>query len=169
MILTGKEIEKQVCKGRISITPFRKEFVNPNSYDFTLGATVLSYRRRVLDVKGPNPTRLIEMRDRGYLLSPNRIYLTHTHETFFTAHYVPIFYAKSSVARLGLFIHATANLIDIGHRGQWTLQLHTVQPIRIYPGIRIGQATFWKPEGDILLYQGKYQDSHGPVASRLTI
>jgi dCTP deaminase len=167
VILTGNEIAREIRRGRISISPYSENFINPNSYDFTLGATILTYRRKTLDSKRPNETVSRDIGEKGVLLSPNRIYLAHTAERFATDHFAPIFFAKSSVARLGLFIHVTANLIDIGHRGQWTLQLHAVQPIRIYPGMRIGQATFWRPQGNIRLYAGKYQDSAGPLASRM--
>lgn len=56
-------------------------------------------------------------------------------------------------------MHCTADLIDIGSVNRWTLQLHAVQPVRIYPGLRIGQVTFWVPKGDIVTYSGKYQGS----------
>ena len=167
MILTGHEIRRQVELGSIQITPFNHKFLNPNSYDFTLGDSLIVYRKRLLDTKSNNPIKRIYIGDSGIKLSPDRLYLAHTVEHFATNDYVPMLFAKSSVARLGLFIHATANLIDIGHRGQWTLQLHAVQPIRIYAGMRIGQATFWKPKGKIELYRGKYQDSKGPLPSKL--
>lgn len=80
--------------------------------------------------------------------------------------FVPIIRARSSIARLGLFIHVTADLIDIGSINQWTLQLHAVQPIRIYAGMLIGQVTFWCVKGDIILYHGKYQGSRGPQESK---
>ena len=169
MILTGEGIHAEVRSGKISILPFDPDRLNPNSYDFKLGRTLLVYRKRTLDARARNSTRSITLDDDGFELRPNRIYLAHTVEHFSTQHYVPIFFAKSTVARLGLFVHVTSNLIDIGHRGQWTLQLHAVQPIRIYPDMLIGQATFWKPRGTIRLYSGKYQNSRGPIASRLNV
>lgn len=168
MILTGTEIMRQVELGAITISPFDRKKINPNSYDFCLGGDLLVYRRKILDAKKANATRQIHIDTAGVELSPERIYLGHTVEHFATDQFVPIFFAKSSIARLGLFIHVTANLIDIGHRGQWTLHLHAVQPLRIYPGMLIGQATFWRTEGDVRLYSGKYQDSEGPIASRLS-
>lgn len=45
--------------------------------------------------------------------------------------------------------------------------LHGVQPVRIYPNMRIGQVTFWKVLGDVVLYDGKYQDGSGPQASEV--
>ena len=56
----------------------------------------------------------------------------------------------------------TADLIDIGSYGQITFQLYATLPVKIHAGMRIGQVTFWKPKGDILLYDGKYKNSEGP-------
>lgn len=166
MILTGPEISRQVELGRIDILPFCKSQINPNSYDFRLGETLLIYRNRELDSRYSNETQQLTIPRSGLMLESDRVYLGHTAEYFATNAYVPMFFAKSSIARLGLFVHVTANLIDIGHRGQWTLQLHAVQPVVIYPHMRIGQATFWVPTGKIRLYEGKYQDSRGPLASK---
>ena len=80
-------------------------------------------------------------------------------------HFVPIIRGRSSVGRLGIFINITADLIDIGSINQWTLQLHAIAPVRVYPGMLIGQVTFWVPEGPIDLYTGKYGTLPSPVAS----
>ena len=68
---------------------------------------------------------------------------------------------------MGLFIHITADLIDIGSYNEWTLQLHAVQPVKVYPNMLIGQVTFWKVQGEIKLYNGKYQGSKGPYESQI--
>jgi dCTP deaminase len=62
-------------------------------------------------------------------------------------------------------VHITADLIDIGSYNQWTLQLHAVQPVRIFRGMLIGQVTFWCVKGDISLYSGRYQGAMGPRES----
>jgi deoxycytidine triphosphate deaminase len=79
--------------------------------------------------------------------------------------YAPTYGARSSVARLGLFINLSASLGDIGFIGQWTLQLFTMHPLRVYAGMRIGQMMWWKPQGVIDLYRGKYQGSRGPQST----
>lgn len=167
MILTGPEIVKQCQAGRITIDPFDPLQVNPNSYNFRLGTTLKRYIAPVLDVSKPNPVEEVTIPQEGFLLEPDRIYLGSTIEVMGSRHYVPIIRARSGIARLGLFIHVTADLIDIGSINQWTLQLHAVQPVRIYPGVLIGQVTFWKPEGEILLYSGKYQGARGPQESQI--
>jgi dCTP deaminase len=166
MILTGHEIMREVDNGRIWISPFDPQRVQPNSYDFRLGNALRRYTSDVLDVRVDNPCEQFEITNAGYVLQPDRLYLGHTAETMGSDTYVPIIRGRSSIARLGLFIHVTADLIDIGSRNQWTLQLHAVQPVRIYPSMLIGQVTFWCVQGQIALYQGKYQSSMGPWSSR---
>jgi dCTP deaminase len=165
MILTGTEICRQTALRRIEIAPFCHEQVNPNSYDFRLGPKLLVYRNHLLDTRAHQPTEEITLPDDGFVLVPDKVYLGSTVERMGSDHYVPIIRGKSSLGRLGLFVNITADLIDIGSHNQWTLQFHAVQPLRIYPGMRIGQVTFWVPQGEVKLYDGKYQGSVGPRAS----
>lgn len=167
MILTGEKIIKEVDEGRIYIEPFELEQVNPNSYNFTLGNKILVYTDKILDVKKKNKTKTIVIPPEGTVLEPSKIYLGHTQEVMGSNHYVPIIRGRSSVGRLGIFINITADLIDIGSINQWTLQIHVVQPVKVYPGMHIGQVTFWEVDGDITLYSGKYQASRGPISSQI--
>ncbi|MFB8401253.1 dCTP deaminase [Streptomyces sp. NPDC055912] len=166
MILTGPEITSRVETGHIRIEPFDARHAQPNSYDFHLGETVGSYTNHVLDCARDNPFEQQPIPADGLELQPNRIYLAATREWIGSDHFVPVIRARSSIARLGLFVHVTADLIDLGSFGQLTLQLHAVQPVRIYPGMLIGQVTFWETTGERVLYAGKYQHSHGPQPSR---
>ncbi|MEV4383269.1 hypothetical protein [Streptosporangium sp. NPDC049644] len=167
MILTGPEITHQYEAGRIIIEPFCADQVNPNSYNFRLGTALKVYTDEMLDVRRPNPVKELAIPEAGLVLEPDRIYLGSTVEIMGSDHYVPIIRARSGVARLGLFVHVTADLIDIGSINQWTLQLHAVQPVRVYPGLLIGQVTFWVPQGDVTLYAGKYQGTRGPQESQI--
>lgn len=155
MILTGSAIKKAVENKEIVIEPFNESRLNPNSYNFSLGDYVYVYKNRVLDPKVEQETEKILIPDEGLLLSPDTLYLGYTYEKMGSEKYVPIINGRSSTGRLGLFVHITANLIDIGSINHWTLQMHAVQPIRIYRGMVIGQVTFWKTYGDIILYDGK--------------
>jgi dCTP deaminase len=167
MILTGDEIIREYNIGRIKITPFNEKQINPNSYDFRLGHLIKIYKNEVLDPTIKQETFVIDIRKNDIVLYPNKIYLAHTFETMGSDFYVPIIRAKSSVARLGLFIHVTADLIDIGSYNEWTLQLHAVQPVKLSAGMLIGQVTFWTVKGVISLYSGKYQGSKGPHESQI--
>lgn len=167
MILTGPEIKQQHARARLTLDPFDPNRVQPNSYDLTLGPTLLRYTDRVLDTRRDNPFETLTIPEEGFLLEPDTLYLGHSTETVGSDHYVPIVRTRSWAARLGLFAHITADLIDIGSKGQVTFQLHAVQPLRIHAGDGIAHLTYWVPEGEITLYDGKYQGSVGPQASRV--
>ena len=53
---------------------------------------------------------------------------------------------KSSLGRLGLLIHSTAGFVDAGWDGHLTLELSNVAnlPITLYPGMKIGQISFFE-------------------------
>lgn len=167
MILTGSKIKEEVESGNIIISPFDEKQLNPNSYDFRIGNKLLIYKNNILDAKEPNETEELIIPEEGLVLQPDRLYLGHTIERVGSTSYVPIVRGKSSTGRIGLFIHITADLIDIGYIGQYTLMMHAVQPIRIYPNMKIGQVTFWCVLGEVALYDGKYQDGTGPQASEV--
>ncbi|WP_234040933.1 PEP/pyruvate-binding domain-containing protein [Micromonospora coerulea] len=169
VILTGSEIEKEWANGRITIEPFVPEQVNPNSYNFRLGRTLRVYSGETLSPRSPNEFVEIEIPDDGYVLEPGKLYLAHTIEVLGSDHYAPTFAARSSVARLGMFINLSASLGDIGYKGQWTLQLYTLNRIRVYVGLTIGQMMWWRPQGDVELYHGKYQGATGPRSSDIHI
>ncbi len=167
MILTGSEILKNIESKKIIIDPFNHAQLNPNSYNFTLGNKLMVYNNYVLDAKQNNEVREITIPESGITLAQGTVYLGHTRETIGSDCFSPVIRGRSSIGRLGLFINITADLIDIGSINQLTLQLNAVQPVTIYPGMQIGQVTFWVPHGEIKKYDGKYKDAKGPVASRM--
>ena len=79
-----------------------------------------------------------------------------------------VYEGRSSVGRLGLFIHVTAGFGDVGFAGYWTLEIFCVQPIRIYAGVEICQIYYHDIKGDYDRYQsGKYQNNTGIQPSLL--
>lgn len=165
MILSGFAIQEAVERGEIVIDPFDPGRLGPNSYDFTLGSRCLRYVDQVLDVRRPNDIETMEVGPEGMLLEPSRLYLWNTQEVMGSNQFVPIIRGRSSVGRLGIFIDITADLIDVGSINSWTLQMHAVSPVRVYPGMLIGQVTFWRVDGRIDLYRGKYGSIQSPVPS----
>ncbi|MBW1598384.1 dCTP deaminase [Streptomyces sp. JJ38] len=166
MILTGPEIIKSTNSGRIRISPFNTDQVNPNSYNVCLGEALVTYSDPVIDAYHPNATEAVKIDADGYVLQPGELYLGHTVEEVGSDHYVPLIFGRSSVGRLGLFVEITAPIGDIGFHGQWTLMLSAVRPLRVYPGMKIGQIMFFDTLGDVELYSGKYQGAVGPQESR---
>jgi len=167
MILSGKEIKAQMGNN-IEIKPFNEGQLNPNSYNLRLSDELLVYDNDVLDMKSPNPTSPIRIPEEGLLLEPNKLYLGRTVEHTSTNNYVPMLEGRSSIGRLGLFIHVTAGFGDVGFSGFWTLEIFCVQPIRIYAGVEICQIFYHTIEGDYDTYSsGKYQNNKGIQASML--
>lgn len=159
MILSGAEIKKRLGTD-ISISPFNERQLNPNSYNLTLHNELLVYEEVVLDLKEPNRYRRLEIPDSGLVLSPNQIYLARTIERTETHNLVPMIEGRSSLGRLGLFVHVTAGFGDVGFCGYWTLEMFAVQPLRIYPDIEICQIIYHTIEGEITEYcSGKYQNN----------
>lgn len=167
MILTGNEIREQVKKGNIHIKPFYKKQLNPNSYNFRLGNKLIVYKNKVLDPKKVNEFEEIVIPPEGCVLQPNQLYLGHTIEEMGSDFFVPTMQARSSVGRLGLYIYLNSGLGDLGFKKQWTLELHVIHPLRVYPNMRVGQMLFWRSEGEITLYDGKYKNSVGPETSQI--
>jgi dCTP deaminase len=161
MILTGEEIRRQHGEGRIVISPFDAKKVSTNSYDLSLGGEYLVYTSEVLDPARENEYEVRRIPSDGLNVEKSAFILGHSVETIGSNYYVPIIHAKSSIARLGLFIHVTADLIDLGSIGNVTFQMYATMPIRLYANMTIGQVSFWVPKGKIILYGGKYQNSKG--------
>ena len=168
MILSGKEIKKQVKEGSIAIDPFTDEQINPNSYNLRLHPDLLIYDNDILDMREKNSASPLVIPEDGLLLEPHKLYLGRTVERTSTDKYVPMLEGRSSVGRLGLFIHITAGFGDIGFDGFWTLEIFCVQPIRIYSGLEICQIFYHTIDGDFDLYRSKkYQSNKGVQPSML--
>ena len=167
MILSGKEIQRHMGKD-IVIRPFDPKRLNPNSYNLSLHNELMVYENRLLDMKVPNPVKTLTIPESGLVLEPDKLYLGRTNEFTQTDRFVPMLEGRSSVGRLGLFIHVTAGFGDVGFAGYWTLEIFCVQPIRIYPNVEICQIYYHDIHGDYDLYQsGKYQNNTGIQPSLL--
>lgn len=167
MILSGKEIASRIDND-IVIKPFDKNRLNPNSYNLSLSDELIVYTEPLLDMKKNNPYQQLKISAEGLLLEPNRLYLGRTVEYTETNNLVPMLEGRSSVGRLGLFIHVTAGFGDVGFKGFWTLEIFCVQPIRIYAGVEICQIYYHTLKGDHDNYSsGKYQNNQGIQTSLL--
>lgn len=167
MILSGLEIEKRIGDS-IFIEPFNRNQLNPNSYNLRLHNELMVYTDDVLDMKKLPSTQTITIPEEGYLLEPGRLYLGRTLEHTRSEGVVPMLEGRSSIGRLGLYIHVTAGFGDVGFSGFWTLEMHCIHPIRIYPGVEICQIFFHSIQGEYEKYKsGKYQHNEGIQPSLL--
>ncbi|MDH4199261.1 MAG: dCTP deaminase [Spirochaetia bacterium] len=167
MILSGREIENRLGKS-IIIEPYDKKNINPNSYNLTLSSEILVYKKKELDMKVPNEVDKIIIPEEGMVLETGKLYLGRTREYTETYNLVPMLEGRSSVGRLGLFVHITAGFGDVGFKGFWTLEMIAVQPIRIYAGVGICQIFYHTIEGQYDEYKSnKYQSNEGIQPSML--
>jgi len=142
MILTDKTIIDEIAAGNIVIEPLIEANIGTNSVDLTLSNTLLMYTNHILDVRKKNPYVPFIIPEDGLILKPGILYLATTVEYTETLRHVPILQGKSSLGRLGLFVHITAGFGDVNFRGHWTLELCCVQPVKIYPGMKIAQICY---------------------------
>lgn len=172
-----KRVEKQ--------REHRRELGMATSLDAAPGKPVLE----PLDMSVKEETVDIEIPKEGLLLFPEMLYLAATVEYAGSDYFVPELHGRSSMGRLGVFVHVTAGFGDLGFSGhpemddgrgntipdtraQWTLEVVTVHPIRVFAGVQVCQICFAKPVqdqnlGELPRYQGKYVADRGPKASGL--
>ena len=159
MVLSGHEIKNQLGKN-IVIEPFDESRLNPNSYNLTLHHELMIYEEVILDMRRPNRVRRITIPPEGLTLNPDQLYLGRTVERTETRNLVPMIEGRSSVGRLGLFVHVTAGFGDVGFCGYWTLEMFAVQPVRIYAGVAICQIIYHDIRGSFTEYaSNKYQNN----------
>jgi len=157
MILSDRSLKAKVQSGEISIEPFSDEFVQPASYDLHLDKNLLIFdteKHDLIDVKKPvdNLMKKIEINDiSGYTLQPSEIVLANVKEvTGVDSKHVGRLEGKSSLARIGLIIHATAGFLDPGNKLRLTLEIVNLSPlpIRIYENMKIAQIAFEELDRD---------------------
>ncbi|MDP9328115.1 MAG: dCTP deaminase [Actinomycetota bacterium] len=178
MILSDRTIREQIDAGRIVIDPFDPACVQPSSVDLHVDAEFRVFRNNrypFIDVKQKQDlTELVEVKpDEPFILHPGEFVLGSTLERVsIPDDLVARLEGKSSLGRLGLLIHSTAGYVDPGWDGFLTLELSNVAnlPITLYPGMKIGQISFFQlttaaetPYGSA---GNKYQNQQGPTASR---
>jgi len=167
MILSGNEIRRRMGKD-IFIEPFNQSQLGPNSYNLRLHNELLIYDEPFLDMKKEHQISSLIIPEEGLLLKAGQLYLGRTVEYTQTDTLVPMIEGRSSIGRLGLFIHVTAGFGDVGFKGYWTLEIFCIQPIRIYPHVEICQIFYHTIEGDYVKYMSnKYQNNRGIQPSML--
>ena len=159
MVLSGHEIQRRLGQD-IIIDPFDESRLNPNSYNLTLHDELMVYEEVVLDMRRPNRVRRLSIPAEGIVLQPNQLYLGRTVERTETRNLVPMIEGRSSIGRLGLFVHVTAGFGDVGFCGYWTLEMFAIQPVRIYAGVAICQIFYHDICGTFTEYASdKYQNN----------
>lgn len=146
MILSGNEIVKELENDRITIFPFNKKQLNPNSYNYRLSdyiaEPVWDKEKKEIIYKS---TKLSK---NGLILQTGSTYLSHTFEILGSQNYAMSLIGRSSLGRLGLFLQVSANLGHTKSCHKWTLEIVACKKIVLYPQMIIGQISFWKNYGE---------------------
>jgi dCTP deaminase len=182
MILSDVSIRAAIETSRILLDPFDPAMVQPSSVDVRVDRyfrVFENHRYPFIDPKAPQPdlTTPVETSvDTPFMLHPGEFVLGSTLEVVRLAEdIVARLEGKSSLGRLGLLIHSTAGFVDPGFEGHLTLELSNVStlPIAIYPGMKIGQLSFYElstpaenPYGSTEA-GSKYHGQRGPTPSRI--
>lgn len=182
VILSDRSIKAAIEAGRIVIDPYDPVMVQPSSIDVRVDRyfrVFENHRYPFIDPKRSQPDLTQEVAtevDHPFILHPGEFVLGSTLEVVGLADdVVARLEGKSSLGRLGLLIHSTAGFVDPGFEGHLTLELSNVAtlPIAIYPGMKIGQLSFYElstpaehPYGSDQA-GSKYQGQRGPTPSRV--
>lgn len=181
MLLSDRDIKAELDADRIRLEPLDLNMVQPSSVDVRIDRYFRlfdNHKYPVIDPAEDQPdlTRMIEVDpNEGFILHPGEFVLGSTFEQITLPDDVAArLEGKSSLGRLGLLTHSTAGFIDPGFSGHVTLELSNVAtlPIRLWPGMKIGQLCFFrlssaaeKPYGSSE-YGSRYLGQRGPTASR---
>ncbi|MCL2516059.1 MAG: dCTP deaminase [Microbacteriaceae bacterium] len=181
MLLSDRDIKSELDSGRIALEPYEPAMIQPSSIDVRLDRFFRLFSNHKYPFIDPaedqsDLTHLVEVAgDEPFILHPGEFVLGSTYERVSLPDDVAArLEGKSSLGRLGLLTHSTAGFIDPGFTGHVTLELSNVAtlPIKLWPGMKIGQMCFFrltspaeKPYGSAD-YSSRYQGQRGPTASR---
>lgn len=181
MLLSDRDISAELAAGRIGLDPTEPEMVQPSSVDVRLDRFFRlfdNHKYPYIDPAEDQPelTHLLEVdADKPFILHPGEFVLGSTFEQVTLPDDIAArLEGKSSLGRLGLLTHSTAGFIDPGFTGHVTLELSNVAtlPIKLWPGMKIGQLCFFKltspsqkPYGAGATFS-RYLGQRGPTASR---
>ncbi len=181
MLLSDRDILAEIHDKRIVVDPYDESMVQPSSIDFRLDRyfrVFENHRYPHIDPAADQSdlTRMVEpVGDEPFILHPGEFVLGSTLEVVTLPDDLAArVEGKSSLGRLGLLTHATAGFVDPGFSGHVTLELANVAtlPIKLYPGMKIGQLCFFQlsspaehPYGSAK-YGSRYQGQRGPTPSR---
>jgi dCTP deaminase len=181
VLLSDRDILAEIESKRVVVEPYDPAMIQPSSIDFRLDRyfrVFENHRYPHIDPAADQTdlTREVEPTgDEPFILHPGEFVLGSTlEEVTLPDDLAARVEGKSSLGRLGLLTHATAGFVDPGFRGHVTLELANVAtlPIKLYPGMKIGQLCFFRlsspaehPYGSAK-YGSRYQGQRGPTPSR---
>ena len=163
MILSDRDIDQIIKSGKaFLINPYNEEMLQPNSYDMSLGQELKTLNGKCIDLS-----------QESYKLKPYEFLLGSTMEKV----HIPYDLCghvdgKSSIGRLGVFVHISSGFIDSGFTGNITLEIFNCsdKEFELYHGMPICQLIFETLTSPVVKPYGArgnhYQNSDGTVLSK---
>jgi dCTP deaminase len=182
VLLSDRDLRKELDAGRLVIDPYDPAMLQPSSIDVRLDRYFrvfdnTKYTHIDPSIQQDELTSLVEQssEDEPFVLHPGEFVLGSTYEMVsLPDDLAGRLEGKSSLGRLGLLTHSTAGFIDPGFNGHITLELSNVAnlPITLWPGMKIGQLCLFQltsaaenPYGSAKA-GSRYQGQRGPTQSR---
>jgi dCTP deaminase len=181
VLLSDRDLRKELESGRLGLDPFDVAMLQPSSIDVRLDRFFRVFNNTKYTHIDPSRqqddlTSLVEAdADEPFVLHPGEFVLGSTFEGVgLPDDLAGRLEGKSSLGRLGLLTHSTAGFIDPGFEGHITLELSNVAnlPIMLWPGMKIGQLCLFRlstsaenPYGSAAA-GSRYQGQRGPTPSR---
>jgi dCTP deaminase len=181
VLLSDRDIRAEIEAGHLVVDPFDDEMIQPSSIDVRLDQDFRvfeNHRYTSIDpaLEQPWLTQIVTPHpEEPFVLHPGEFVLASTYECV----ELPLDIAarlegKSSLGRLGLITHSTAGFIDPGFGGHITLELSNLAslPIKLWPGMKIGQLCFFRLQTPAsagygsMEFGSRYQGQKGPTESR---
>ncbi|MCY4471871.1 MAG: dCTP deaminase [Kistimonas sp.] len=190
MRLSDRDIAAALEKGKLRISPHpRPETISGASLDIRLGNSFRVFRDHgtaFIDLSGSREQIETTLNDvmsdeivlpegGAFFLHPGQLALAVTLESVtLPDDLVGWLDGRSSLARLGLMVHATAHRIDPGWRGQIVLECFNAGklPLAMRPGMTVGAINFEALSSPALRpynkrVNAKYKGQTGAQASRI--
>ena len=181
MLLSDRDIRREIDAGRVRLEPYDAGMVQPSSVDLRLDRyfrVFQNHRYSHIDPAEEQEELTVQVEPSGdepFVLHPGEFVLGSTLELVtLPDDLAGRLEGKSSLGRLGLLTHSTAGFIDPGFTGHVTLELSNVAnlPIKLWPGMKVGQLCLFRLESPAehpygsAVYGSRYQGQRGPTASR---
>jgi dCTP deaminase len=152
-ILADSAIRAAIDRGDIVIDPMAPWAIGSNSVDLHLSRHLATIEcddhiTGTLTTEREQKLHHFDIDDCFELL-PGTLYLGSTVEWTSSGPYVPVLEGTSGAARLGISVHCTAGVGDLGFVGAWTLEITVVEPVIVFGGEPIAQLLFHIVQGKV--------------------
>ncbi len=168
-VLAKQEIINYINEGKIKVDPFDESKVGPASVDFHLGNTFRIFEKvngnfevgHKVDYQ--KATKTIEVEKSITLLPGESVHGITVESLTLPNNLCGWIQGRSTLARVGLLVHITANFIHPGTQGQQVLEMTNAGPMAldIQVGIPICQIIFEETKGEAN-YSGRFFQQDSP-------